>query len=349
MARSSLAYKLTSLRSAVVVGEPADQVCRDRDFRPIRDRARHERREILSMKKPVICALCVGLLLVAIARLAHAGPPRDANETDHNKASADAVAKELSNPAGSLASLSNNLEYTDYKGDLPNADDQDGWSYSFQPVLPFPVGNKGRRIIFRPLIPVKLDEPVFKPAKLDFDDEGPDIGDVTFDLVYAGTEMTDPKAKKGYLWGLGAAGTLPTATDDDFAGDQVRLGPELFGGIIREWGIVGGLLSHQWQIGGSKRDDNFSASVFQYIYAYGLGNGWQIAASPVITVNWKADGGEAWSVPLGVGLAKTTVLGKHPVKFQFQIQKYVVQPDAFGPDWLAKLTITPVIHNPFTR
>jgi hypothetical protein len=81
---------------------------------------------------------------------------------DHRKASADAIAKELANPAGSLASLSNNFEYWDYKGDLPGADDQDGWSYSFQPVLPFPVGNKGRRIIFRPLVPVKFQFQVQK-------------------------------------------------------------------------------------------------------------------------------------------------------------------------------------------
>jgi hypothetical protein len=35
--------------------------------------------------------------------------------------SADQVAKELSNPAGSLASLFTSLEYTLYKGDWPGA------------------------------------------------------------------------------------------------------------------------------------------------------------------------------------------------------------------------------------
>ena len=291
--------------------------------------------------------LCLALLLAALPlpALAQESGDAPATEMDHQKASADAIAKELANPAGSLASLSNNFEYRDYKGDLPGADDQDGWSYSFQPVLPFPVGNKGRRIIFRPLVPVKLNEPVFKPEKLGFDTEGPDLGDITFDLVYAGTEMTDPKAKKGFLWGLGTAGTFPTATGD-FGGDQWRLGPELFGGIVREWGIVGGLLSHQWRLGGSNHDA-YAVTALQYFYAYGLGGGWQIAAGPVLSYDWNADGGEGWTVPLGVGLAKTTSFGKHPVKFQFQVEKYVVQPDAFGPDWLLKLTITPVIKNPF--
>ena len=125
--------------------------------------------------------------------------------------SADEVAKELSNPAGSLASLSNNIEYTTFKGDLPGAGDQDAWAYTFQPVLPFPVGDQGRRIIFRPLVPVPLNQPVFKVNKGKFEDADVNLGDITFDLVYAGTEMKDKHS--GYLWGIGGAGTLPTATD----------------------------------------------------------------------------------------------------------------------------------------
>lgn len=290
------------------------------------------------MKEAVLRAVVyVELLLVAVLQTAAI-----AEEVEPAKPSADAVAKELANPAGSLASLKNAFEFRDYAGDLRGADDQDGWTYSFQPVLPFPVGDTGHRIIFRPLLPVKLSEPVFKKTR--FDDEGPDLGDTTFDLVYAGTRMRT--AKEGLLWGLGLAGTLPTASDDDFAGDQWRFGPELFGGLIREWGLVGGLFSHQWDTGGAD-GSHYSVSALQYFYAYGLGNGWQISSSPTITLAWQADGDDQWSVPLGVGLAKTTIVGALPIKFQFEVQKYVAHPDSFGPDWLAKLTITPVIENPF--
>lgn len=152
------------------------------------------------------------------------------------------MAKELSNPAGALASPSNNIEYTTFKGKLPGADDQDSWSYTFQPVLPFPVGDKGRRVIFRPLVPVPFDQPFFNANTGTFDSADVNLGDITFDVIYAGTEM---KAKKsGYLWGIGGAGTLPTATDDAAGGDQWRVGPELFGGIIRPWGLAGGLVSN---------------------------------------------------------------------------------------------------------
>jgi hypothetical protein len=152
---------------------------------------------------------------------------------------------------------------------------------------------------------------------------------------------------EGYLWGVGAAGTLPTATSD-MGGDQWRLGPEVFGGIVRKWGVAGVLLSHQWDVGGSN-DETHSVTGGQYFYAYGLGNGWQVASGPNFSYDWEADSDQAWTFPLGIGLAKTTALGNTTVKFQAQVQYFVEQPDAFGPEWLLKFSVTPVVKNPFVR
>jgi hypothetical protein len=189
-----------------------------------------------------------------------------------------------------------------------------------------------------------FDQPVFDPYKADFDDADIALADTTFDLVYAGTTMRTKT--DGFLWGVGLAGTLPTATDSDLQGDQWRFGPEAFGGIIKKWGLIGALVSHQWDTGGSN-DVSYSTTAMQYFYAYSLGGGWQISASPVASYDWKADGDEALTLPIGFGVAKTTMIGEQPWKFQFQVHKFVVQPDAFGPDWLVKLTVTPVIKNPF--
>ena len=284
----------------------------------------------------VTILLIAGLFILGISALD--------NTALAGEKSADEVAKELSNPAGSLASLNFNLQYTDYTGDLPNSDDQESTALTFQPTLPFPVGDKGRRIIFRPLITIPFDQPVFDSAKGDFDDADVALADTTFDLVYAGTTMKDKH--NGFLWGLGLAGTLPTASIDDLKGDQWRFGPEVFGGIIKKWGIVGALVSHQWDTGGSN-DVSYSGTAMQYFYAYSLGGGWQIAASPVAAYDWKADGDEALTLPIGFGVAKTTKIGEQPWKFALQVQKFVVQPDTFGPDWLVKFTVTPVIKNPF--
>ena len=262
----------------------------------------------------------------------------------HEGKSSDEVAKELSNPAGSLASIVMNLNYNSYKGDLPGADSQHSWSFSTQPVLPWPVGDKGRQIIFRPLVTLPFDQPVFDADQGRFKGTGLELEDISFQLAYAGNEMKDEH--NGLLWGIGAAGTLPTATDDRLAGDQWRLGPALFGGVVRKWGLLGLILENQWNIGGSNGED-YSVLSGQYFYALGMGNGWQIASGPNFAYDWKADNDEAFTFPVGIGVAKTTKFGAMPVKLQAQVQYYVEQPDAFGPQWLLKFTVTPVVKNPF--
>jgi hypothetical protein len=266
--------------------------------------------------------------------------------------SVDETAKKLANPAGSLANLANNLSYRKFKGDLPDAGSQDVLSYTFQPVLPFPVGDQGRNIIFRPAFTLSFGQPVFNPAQGTFEDIGTNLNDITFDLVYAGTEMKDQG--NGYLWAYGLAGTIPVATNSALGGKQWRFGPEIFGGVIPKWGVFGALVNNQWNLGGGggesgSNDQPFSTTTAQYFYGITLGNGWQILSAPVITVNWEADGNEAWSVPVGTGIAKTLKIGGTTWRCQVEAWKYVVQPDSFGSDWFISLDIRPVIQNPFVH
>jgi hypothetical protein len=256
---------------------------------------------------------------------------------------ADELAKELSNPATALASLNLNIEYRTFKGDLPNADAQDSWTASFQPAMPFPVGG-GNNIFIRPLFPIILDQPVFNSNKADFDKKGFGLGDIAFDLAYGGTDK-----KTGLISLIGLFGSMPTATDDAIASDQWRLGPEVVLGIIKKWGVLGFLAFHSWDVGGSN-DTHFSTTSFQYFYAFGLGNGWQLAAGPTITYDWAADDSDSrWAIPVGIGVSKTTKIGKTPFKSALEVQHYVDQPDAFGPEWFVKFKVTPVVKNPFAN
>lgn len=270
----------------------------------------------------------LGLLMVSGAALAE------------EEQSVDEVAKELSNPIGSLASLNASFLYQTFKGDLPNAGSQDAWQFQFQPVFPFPLSN-GYNLLVRPLVPVFLDQPVFDPAKLEFDDRGPDLGDISGDIAYGRTDT-----EKGLLYFGGLFFSAPTTTDDDLATDQWRLGPEAAFGFIGKWGVAGALVFHQWNLNDTQAP-NTSLTSAQYFYAFGLGKGWQITSSPILSYDWHADSDDAWTVPIGIGTAKTTKIGKTPWKFKLESQYYVEQPDPFGPEWLFKLTITPVIKNPF--
>jgi len=283
----------------------------------------------------VITILIIGIISLILTTRAVA---------QEGELSADETAKKLANPAGSLANLANNLSYRTYKGDLPGTQNQSAWSYTFQPVLPFPVGEKGRNITFRPAINITFNQPVYHAADETFKDIGTNLNDLTFDLVYAGNNMKDKH--KGYLWGMGLAGTLPIATDSLSGGNQWRFGPELFGGVLQSWGVFGALVNNQWNVGGSS-DEPYNSTSAQYFYGITLGSGWQILSAPVITYNWNAESGEGLSLPLGTGIARTIKIGKTPWRFQLEVWYYLEQPDSFGSDWFMSFDFRPVIKNPF--
>src|SRR5712671_3094967 len=58
--------------------------------------------------------------------------------------------------------------------------------------------------------------------------------------------------------------------------------------------------------------------------------------SPVITADWKADSGNKWTVPIGLGIGQILKLGKQPINLQAAAFYNVEKPD-FGPDWQLRL------------
>ncbi len=259
-------------------------------------------------------------------------------DTDTKK-TADEVAAELSNPANSRASLSSSIQIFQHSGDLPGADDQTTTQYLFQPAIPFKIDNSGKNLLFRPAVPVSISQPVF--GNEGFEDEEWAMGDIGYDLVYAGTN------KSGILFGWGVAGTIPTG-DSSISGEQWRLGPEVFFGTAQKWGVVGALLNHQVDISDSENKGDFSKTSMQYFYAFPLGKGLTLGSGPIISYDHKAESGQRLTLPLGIGLSKTIVGDSGGInKFAIDLQYFVVKPDAFGPQWLLKFTWTPVVTLPW--
>jgi len=249
------------------------------------------------------------------------------------KPSADEIAKSLANPNTALASLTLRTQYTTFKGDLPNADDQDKFGLTFQPSLPFPLAN-GDKVIFRPAVPFSFDQPVFEPSKSDFSDKS-GLGDIGYDLLYAGS------AEGGIIWGLGAFGSIPTATDSDLGSGLWTLGPEVLIGKIDKKYVAVLLANHQWDYAGWGNGE-VSSTLIQPTAVYLPGGGWSVGSAPAITHNWETDD---WTVPLNITLSKTMTLGGRPWKFGMDFNYYVEQPDAFGPEFLVEFKITPVVEN----
>lgn len=247
--------------------------------------------------------------------------------------SIDEIAKELANPNTSLASLNLKLQFRGFEGDLDKADDQDGTTLVFQPSLPF-KRDDGSKIIFRPAIPFFIDQPLFAGGS-DWDDDS-GLGDISFDLAYAfAPEKEDP----GKLVAVGIISSLPTGDEDLGFGEATTLGPEfLYGQISKEliWGLFP---NHQWDISG---DIDVNLTTMQVFYFKFAGEGVTYGTSPIMTFDHEED---EWTFPLNITITKTTAFGGRPWKLGVEVNYYVEQPDAFGPEWMISFSAAPVVKN----
>ena len=268
-------------------------------------------------------------------------PPEPASgdgEAGHTGHTLAEITNKLNNPGSDLAALNFKFTWNQFRGDLPGSSSQDSLTLLFQPVFPFPL-NDGGNLLVRPSIPL-VWQPGFNASKGGFDEQF-GMGDSQIVAFYSRTNK-----EKGYMWGLGGTMQAPTHTDDSLGKDQFQMGPAGFAGMMGKWGSVGVFPQHLWNIGGS--DEGYTAITnIQPWYWFSVGGGWQVGGSPIIIYDWGADeSDQAWTVPINLGVAKTVMFGKTPVKLRLEGIYYITQPDAFGPHWGVQLTITPVVKNP---
>jgi hypothetical protein len=318
---------------------------------------RLDHRDVMVLCPPVALASqprdCLGtevsIAVTLLMLIAVGAGPASAEEGAPPSPSAEEIAAQLANPNATLGFLAFPIDFVQYQGSALDADDQSAWKLGFQPSIPYPL-NESTNLFVRPLIPVFVDQPVpviggesIPPgdaSAADFSSTGWQLGDISFDAAIGKT------FDNGMVLFAGVVGTLPTATDNRVGLDQYLLGPEFFIGRGAEWGFLGILLTHQSDVAGTEQYDT-SITGGQYFYTVNLKNAWQIQAQPTFSYNHEAESGNRWTVPLGVGISKTSVFGTTPWKFSLQVWKYVVSPDTFGPDYQIRFQITPVVPLPW--
>ena len=129
------------------------------------------------------------------------------------------------------------------------------------------------------------------------------------------------------------------------------MGPAVNIGQMTDWGVYGVLASHYIDLI-EKRDKgapDTTQTTLQVYFGYDLGRGWQLISNPVITYDWEADSSNKLNLPLGAGISKTIKIGKIPLRFTAEAQYFVASTDRFGPDWLYKFTVSPIIPSKHTR
>ncbi len=114
-----------------------------------------------------------------------------------------------------------------------------------------------------------------------------------------------------------------------------------------DW-TLGILANNIWSVAGSSDRASVSKGGVQYFIVRQLGNGWYVNSASLITVNWKAEGGQKWLVPFGVGGGKLIFFGRLPVNVQSQVYFNVVKPD-IGPDWQFRIQIQTLLPTSIFR
>jgi len=292
------------------------------------------------------------------------GPVNDENDSEvWIDLSLDEIAMELSSPVNTLFSIRNDFEYRLYQGSLADADDESAFIYNFQSSVPIPLAN-GKTIQLRMNIPVNGTQPIYEipgsdkelspflirqiastvPENGTFDNSHGHsyLGDVSFDVAYGGV------SSNGFISMFGIAVVLPTSQDLSQSIDQYQLGPEIALGKVTDWGLYGAWFKHLTRVAGEDAWDTNMTSL-EVFFAYALGNGWQVFSNPVIQYDWEGDTDNKLFLPIGGGISKTMLIGKMPLKFEFEVQKYIASPDSIGPDWLFTFSFTPVFRNPFQK
>ena len=172
-----------------------------------------------------------------------------------------------------------------------------------------------------------------------------EFGDMIYLGMLAPSELTDVGRGK-LLWGLGPTFIFPTATNDNLGSEKWSIGPA---GLLMymDPAFKAGFLAQQWfsYAGKDDRPDVSKANI-QPIFYYSLPHLWQIGTSPNILVNWEGSSGNRWTVPVGGGVNKTTLLfDKLPVRFEFNAYYAALRPDNIGQRWDFRFMVIPVIPN----
>ena len=320
-------------------------------------------------------SLLAAILAVALAPTAafpdRVGPPSAyTGESPPARAHADSgggadserslseLAIEMTNPFGSVFSVFNHLEYTGFQGDLEGAGDQNRSNLDVLVSFPFLL-DSGRRIVTRMNFPINLGEPTYFTPTRDyvewgirqdadilpngnpwFDGHG-HLSDISWDVAWGGVN------ENGWITGIGIAGVLPTGQDGSIERDQYLLGPDLTLGKVSDWGILGARLRHLTDVADVVDTIDYSTNEthLEVFFNYPLNNRWSIVSSPTLVYDWEATSGNHLLLPLGGGVSRMMRWFGVPVKMDMELEYYVASADTFGPEWLARFSLSPAIRD----
>jgi hypothetical protein len=192
------------------------------------------------------------------------------------------LAKKLANPLAAMISVPSQLNFDENIGP-----DEKGSmiQLNIQPVLPFTL-SEDWLLISRTIIPLTDQEDI--PVK----GEGESgLGDVLQSLFFSPAEI----GEEGWIWGVGPAMLLPTASDAALGTEKWSIGPTAV--ALKQVGpwTYGALYNHIWSVAGDDDRADVNASYLEPWLSYVTSTNTTVSISAETTYDWQT---EDWGVPV---------------------------------------------------
>jgi hypothetical protein len=154
------------------------------------------------------------------------------------------------------------------------------------------------------------------------------------------TAFLSPANPGQWIWGAGPVLQIPTNTSEELGNKNWGLGPSVVVLHLDKgspW-VYGALVNNVWSLSSSKQGGAYNNGLMQPFVNYNFPEGFYLTSAPILTVDWKADSSDRWTVPLGGGVGKIFHFGKLPVNAQLSAYYNVVRPD-FAANWQLRAQI----------
>lgn len=217
------------------------------------------------------------------------------------------LAKKLSNPIASLISVpfQQNFDF----GLGPN---ENGFRYTmnFQPVVPISL-SKDWNLIVRSIWPIIHQSDVIPGTSQT------GLGDNVTSFFFS------PAKPKRFIWGIGPALLVPTATNDFLGTEKFGVGPTLVVLKQKKGWTVGMLMNHIWSVAGNNARADVNSTFVQPFVSYTTKKAWTFSVNTESTYDWT---GEQWSVPVNLAVSKLVRFGKQPVSMGGGLKCWATSP-----------------------
>ena len=231
------------------------------------------------------------------------------------------LAKKLSNPISDLVSVPFQFNWDQTVGPQHLT----RFILNVQPVIPFKLTHDWN-LIARTIIPISS-----APGPEGSRYSG--VGDINQQFFFT------PAKPGAIIWGAGPVLSLPTST-------AVPTTTGSWGGgvgavVVKMTGpfVLGGLVTQVWPMADTGGEPEVDLLTLQPFLNFNFGPGYALGFAPVMTANWDGAPGERWTIPLGIGISRTTVFNGRPMSLAAQYYHNLERPSA-GPGNQLRLVMT---------